>query len=88
MRNIRTDLAAESHALLIEAAEEFSGITLKEYIEDEIKITNVKIESEEVAKKLNKPVGNYITLEFSDPRYMETNMYENICKKLSAELKK
>lgn len=88
MRNIRTDLAAESHALLLEAAEEFSGITLNEHIENDIKITNVKIESNEIAKKLNKPVGNYITLEFSDPRYMETSTYENICKKVSAELKK
>lgn len=88
MRNIRTDLAAESHALLLEAAEEFSGITLNEHIENDIKFTHVKIESNEIAEKLKKPVGNYITLEFSDPRYMETNMYENICRKLSAELKK
>ncbi|MBR4890977.1 MAG: GPR endopeptidase [Clostridia bacterium] len=87
MRNIRTDLAVESHELLIEAAEELSGVTLSDRLEDDIKITHVEVKDDLASQKLNKPIGNYITLELPDVRYLESNLYETACKKISVEIK-
>lgn len=58
---IRTDLAIEA----IENISEISGIKSKEEIIDEIKVTNVFVDSEG-SKKINKKKGNYITIEFDD----------------------
>lgn len=58
---IRTDLAIEA----IENTSEISGIKSKEEIIDNIKITDVIVDTEG-SKKINKKKGNYVTIEFED----------------------
>lgn len=57
---IRTDLITE----IIEE-KEIDGIQSKVIMEDDIKVTEVKLKKNG-AQKLNKKIGNYITIEFDD----------------------
>ena len=62
---IRTDLAMEQKERFESDHVEVSGVVLEEEYDEEkeIKITTVKIETENGAKTRGKPVGTYLTLE-------------------------
>ena len=62
---IRTDLAMEQKERFESDHVEVSGVVLEEEYDEEkeIKITTVKIETENGAKTMDKPVGTYLTLE-------------------------
>lgn len=59
--NFRTDLALERRELIHDSVPD--GVDFEEKIEDGIKITRIKIVSEEGERALLKPRGNYITVE-------------------------
>ncbi len=86
MRSVRTDLAIETHELLMEAADEIAGIKLSDRSEGDIKITHVKVENEDASQKIGKPKGNYVTLELPDLRYIDKALYETACRKIAAEI--
>ncbi len=87
MRNIRTDLALETHEHFTENAQQISGVLLHNRSVKDIKITHVEVKTDEGAKKIGKPIGNYITLEFSDLRYIDNKTYERIVKQIATEIK-
>ena len=62
---VRTDLAMEQKEQFESDHVEVSGVVLEEEYdkEKEIKITTVRIETENGAKTMGKPVGTYLTLE-------------------------
>ncbi|MBQ9980066.1 MAG: GPR endopeptidase [Oscillospiraceae bacterium] len=63
----RTDLAQEAREIWQESAGETSalqGVEAKEEQQDGCGVTRVRILSEEGARALEKPVGNYITVSF------------------------
>ena len=63
--SIRTDLALEQKERFEAEQVEIQGVVLEEEYDEEreIKITTVKIETENGAKVMGKPVGTYITME-------------------------
>ena len=63
--NIRTDLALEEKERFESDQVEVQGVILTEEYdrENEIRITTVRIETENGAKVMGKPVGCYITIE-------------------------
>ena len=63
--SIRTDLALEQKERFESDQVEIQGVVLEEEVDEEreIKITTVKIETENGAKAMGKPVGTYITVE-------------------------
>lgn len=63
--SIRTDLALEQKERFESDQVEVQGVVLEESYDEEreIKITTVKIETENGAKVMGKPVGTYITIE-------------------------
>lgn len=63
--SIRTDLALEQKERFESDQVEVQGVVLEESYDEEreIKITTVKIETENGAKVMGKPVGTYITME-------------------------
>lgn len=64
MQFVRTDLAMEAReAWSRENVGELSGVTTESHVREGFKITTVKIESQEAAEKLCKPIGTYSTLE-------------------------
>ena len=78
---IRTDLAID----LINKKNNTKGIKSNIRIIDNIKITDVYIDSEG-SKKINKKIGNYITIEYTD--ITDYNNSKKVEKIFSRELKK
>jgi len=65
----RTDLAIEAKEIYEESADrqtKLKGVEAREREEGRIKITEVKVLSAEGEKALNKPIGNYITVELPE----------------------
>ena len=64
----RTDLALEVRESFPEDDVEVSGVVLEEeaYLDGRIKKTTVEIKNEHGRRQMNKPIGNYITLEFTE----------------------
>lgn len=62
---IRTDLALEARESFEEKDVEIRGVVIEEEYDEErdIRVTTVRIETENGAKAMGKPVGIYITLE-------------------------
>ena len=62
---IRTDLALESKEHLEGGKNELRGVAFEEKIDEQRKvtITKVRIETENGAKAVGKPIGTYLTLE-------------------------
>lgn len=79
----RTDLAIESH----EIAGEIEGAELVRYERDNIKVSELKITTEEAAKELSKPCGSYITIEAEELLY-NTGEYECVCRIISEYIRK
>ncbi len=86
IHQIRTDLAIEAHEMLMETAEELSGVTLDEKDENGFHVARVKIETEEAARVMGKACGNYITVEFRDKNIAEGADYEALCHVVAGEL--
>lgn len=63
--SVRTDLALEEKERFESDNVEISGVVLEEHYdeENEIRVTRVRIETENGAKAMGKPVGTYLTLE-------------------------
>jgi len=89
---VRCDLALEAQELYSETAaeesERESGIHVDEYsVHDLIKVTRVKILNKNGERNLNKPMGDYITIEMPNRFYGEQRIYEEMCKVTAKELK-
>ncbi len=85
-KNIRTDLAIEVHEMLAEAAEEIAGVSVDEKEEGGVHIARVKIENLAGERKMGKPVGNYVTVEFPNINIAEGEDYEKLCRTVAKEL--
>lgn len=84
---IRTDLAIENYEYLCEIAQEITGAETQETTKNDIKITTVKIDTDEAQKALGKPKGKYITIEMPDMQTSEREEYEKMCIALADELR-
>ena len=90
MINVRTDLALEASQLYKEQnKKDADGIVVEERVEDDNKVTIVKVLNEDGAKKVGKPIGTYITLDIPeytayDGELMDdtSNVFGNVLKKL------
>src|SRR5471030_2179180 len=69
MINVRTDLVLEAREIYKENHKDevdIDGIEVIEESENDIKVTTVKVKTEEGAEKIGKPKGNYITIDMPD----------------------
>ncbi len=84
--SIRTDLALEQKERFESDQVEVQGVVLTEEVDEEreIKVTTVKIETENGAKIMRKPVGTYITMEAPNMAVPDEDYHREI----SSELKK
>lgn len=84
--NVRTDLALEAKESFEEDDVEVRGVKIQEYADEEREIytTIVRIETENGARIMGKPVGTYITLEAPDMSSEDEDYHREI----SAELAK
>lgn len=87
---VRTDLALETREKFEEDNVEVKGVRMEEEVieESEIKITNVVIETENGAKSMGKPKGNYITLEAPNMSEQDEAYHREISKELAKILQR
>lgn len=87
--NVRTDLALEAREYYKEKNnEEIDGVEVEEYIDKQVIVSHVKVLNDNGEKLLGKPKGNYITLEFADFVYYDSEAKEDVSKTLAKELYK
>ena len=87
---IRTDLAMEQKERFESDHLEVSGVVLEEEYDEEkeIKITTVRIETENGAKAMGKPVGTYLTLEAPNMAAADEGYHREISETLAGFLEK
>ena len=87
---IRTDLAMEQKERFESDHVEVSGVVLEEEDDEEkeIKITTVRIETENGAKAMGKPVGTYLTLEAPNMAAADEGYHREISETLAGFLEK
>lgn len=87
MISIRTDLAIEARDMYTqENKRELDGVIVKEEQDEEVKITTVTIESDEAGKELGKSKGNYITIDFPEMTYYETEIMDKVSQAINKAL--
>ena len=86
--NVRTDLALEEKERFESDQVEIPGVILEEEYEDEleIQITKVKIETENGAKSMGKPVGVYLTIEAPNMAMSDEDYHREISLEIARHL--
>lgn len=87
---IRTDLALETREKFEEDNVEVRGVIIEEDYNEEkdIRTTLVKIESENGAKAMGRPIGTYITIEAPNMSVPDEDYHQEISKELSKHIKR
>lgn len=87
--NIRTDLALEAKESFEEDNVEIRGVRISETEdkENEIRTTRVVIETENGAKAMGKPVGNYITMEAPHMSVPDEDYHREVSRALAKHLR-
>lgn len=88
--SIRTDLALEQKERFENDHVEIQGVVLEEKYDEEkeIKVTTVRIETENGAKIMKKPVGTYVTIEAPNLSVSDEDYHLEIAEELSGYLAK
>lgn len=88
--SIRTDLALEQKERFESDQVEVQGVVLEEDYDEEreIKVTTVKIETENGAKIMRKPVGTYVTVEAPNMAVPDEDYHREISEELAKFLSK
>lgn len=87
--SIRTDLALEQKERFEADNVEIPGVILEEHQDEEreIKVTTVKIETENGAKIMKKPVGTYVTMEAPNMAVPDEDYHKEIAEELARYLR-
>lgn len=86
----RTDLALEAHEMLCKSAEKLDkvpGIECKEYERNGFKINKVTVLTPAAAEKIDKPIGNYVTVDLKKLLKREDNAFVDAAKAIADEIK-
>ena len=86
--NIRTDLALEEKERFESDQVEVQGVVLEEEYdkEREIRVTTVRIETENGAKTMGKPVGTYLTIEAPNLSSPDVGIHREVSEELAQYL--
>lgn len=90
MINFRTDLAVERNNIYKKEnniENEIDGVKIENTEKENIEISRVEIVNEKGEKALEKPIGNYVTIDIKKMKYIDETEIEIISKVLSDELK-
>ena len=83
--NIHTDLALEDKERYESDDVEISGVSVEEFFDEEyeIRVTEVKILTENGAKAMQKPIGTYITMEMANLVLPDEEYHQVVAKKIA-----
>ena len=87
--NVHTDLALEEKERFESDRVEIPGVILEEEYEEnlEIQITRVKVETENGAKIMGKPVGEYLTMEAPNMSISDEDYHREISEMLAKKIR-
>ena len=87
--NIHTDLALEDKERFESDNVEISGVSVEEFYDEEheIRVTEVKILTENGAKSMRKPIGTYITMEMANLVLPDEEYHHVVAEELSKYVK-
>lgn len=87
---IRTDLAMESRERCETEAQELRGVTFEEQYDAkrDVKVTRVRVETENGARAIGKPVGTYLTLEAPSMAVPDEGSHREVSEILAEQLKR
>ncbi len=89
MFNKRTDLAVEAREMYREEKkQEIPGVKVDVSEDNGIKVTRVGIQEEVGVRIMNKPIGNYITIEAEGIKRRDRDIYEEVSRTLGEELRR
>ena len=91
MYNFRTDLALERRNIYqkVNKLQEIDGIeTTEEDVDENIKVSRVKITNQNGEKAIGKPIGNYITIDVKKLKLAREEEIQKASETVSAELRK
>lgn len=83
--NIHTDLALEDKERFESDNVEISGVSVEEFFDEEheIRVTEVKILTENGAKNMRKPIGTYITMEMENLSLSDEEYHQAVANELA-----
>ena len=87
--DFRTDMAVERRDLYRKANNietEIDGVECEEEEQEDIRVTRVKISNEKGQEALQKPIGNYITIDVKRINNIEPEKEDKIVEVISKEL--
>ena len=86
---VRTDLALEARESIERTEEEIRGVRVEEETKEDIQvhITKVVIETKNGARAMNKPMGNYITLEAPAMQEEDEGYHREISEELARQVR-
>ena len=75
-----TDLAVEIQEECSGRQGEIPGVVLEQYKEDDkcIRVTKIQIQTADGAKRMGRPIGNYMTLESADKEHSDEHSDKNL----------
>ncbi|ACL70036.1 GPR endopeptidase [Halothermothrix orenii] len=84
---VYTDLAVEAHNLAVKrTGGEVPGVSVREEIVENAKITRIEVLNQQGAEAINKPVGTYITIESQDLRGQNRLAHDKLTDIFATEL--
>ena len=85
---IHTDLALEDKERFESDHVEVSGVSVEEFYDEdnEIRVTEVKILTENGAKTMRKPIGTYITMEMANLSLLDEDYHHEVAKQLAKNI--
>jgi len=85
--NVQLDLAVEAHQLLRgESGVEIPGVLMDEQKHEHAKVTIITVQTDEGAKAMSKPKGQYITIDAPEIRTNDYDIHEKITNLLADRL--
>lgn len=85
----RTDLALEAHELVRRATgAAVRGISEDVDEEDGIRVTRVRVETEQAARRVGKPCGTYVTIEVPGLRHRDPDLQNRVAERFADELRR
>ncbi len=82
MLSVRTDLAVEAKEIYENknksSVSKIPGVEVLEYLEKEIKVTDVKVLNEAGEKAMGKPIGTYITIDMPKFTHYDTGIMDEV----------
>ena len=87
--DFRTDLALERNEVYKKQnnLQQIEGVDIENDVKNEVEISRIKITNEEGEKALNKPIGNYITLDVKQIKLADEERLEVIAEIVANELR-